>query len=555
MATLPTGAGSGDFVTQVLSLQGRTKGQSMKPRIKAGFLLVTLLALAGCGTNPVTGKREIQFVSQGQEVQIGQQNYAPMRQSEGGDYEVLPELSAYVNEVGQKLVASSGNILVKPRDLPFEFSVLNNSVPNAWALPGGKIAINRGLLTELGSEAELAAVLGHEIVHSLARHGAQSQERGTLLQGTLAAAQIGAAVGGVDESTAGLLLGGANIGAQLIHTRYGRGAELESDLYGTRLMKAAGYDPTAAITLQETFVRLSEGRDSGWLEGLFASHPPSAERVAKNRETVAQLGAGGDLGTERYQAKLAPLRKLQPAYDSYDQALAAMQKKDVAKAKTLASDAVRLVPREAQFHQLLGDIAVNEKKNQEALAHFERAQEIDPDYFGSWLGGGVAQYRLGNKSQARQWLQRSYDLLPTAPAALYLGNLTRDAGDLDGAMKFYQAAASSEGSIGQEATREAMEIDLPRNPGNYVAAQVAQDGQGRPVMVVQNRSPMPLAGIVVTPVRINAAGQIVSQGQAINVRGTVAAGAQVAADAGLGSLSAEQLASVRFRVDRASVAQ
>jgi predicted Zn-dependent protease len=527
----------------------------MKTQIRSGCLCVALLLSVACGTNPVTGKREIQFVSQGQEIQIGQQNYAPMRQSEGGDYQVLPELSAYVNEVGQKLVAASDNILVKERDLPFEFVVLNNSVPNAWALPGGKIAINRGLLLEMGSEAELAAVLGHEIVHSLARHGAQSQERGTLLQGGLVAAQIGAVLGGVDEDTAGLLLGGANVGAQLIHTRYGRGAELESDLYGTRLMKAAGYDPSAAVTLQETFVRLSEGRRQNWLEGLFASHPPSQERVDKNRETVAQLGAGGEIGRERYQAKLKPLRDLKPAYDKYDQALAAMQKKDVAAAKSLASEAARMVPREAQFHQLLGDIAVSEKKNQEALPHFQLAQQYNANYFGSWLGGGVAQYRLGNKTVARQWLQKSYDLLPTAPAALFLGNLARDAGDPAQALQYYQAAATSDSSIGQEAAREAMRIDLPRNPGNYVAAQVARDNQGRPVVVVQNRSPVALGAIVVTPVQVNAAGQVTAQGRAVTIRGPLASGAQVAADGGLGALSAEQLAAVRVRVDAAQVVE
>ncbi|HWL61370.1 MAG TPA: M48 family metalloprotease [Steroidobacteraceae bacterium] len=527
----------------------------MKTRIRPAYLCAVLLLAVACGTNPVTGKREIQFVSQAQEIQIGQQNYAPMRQSEGGDYEVLPELTAYVNEVGQKLVAVSDGILVKPRDLPFEFTVLNNSVPNAWALPGGKIAINRGLLTELRNEAELAAVLGHEIVHSLARHGAQAQERGTLSQVGLVAAQIGAVMGDMDEQTAGLLLTGASVGVQLIHTRYGRGAELESDLYGTRLMKAAGYDPTAAVTLQETFVRLSEGRKSSWLEGLFASHPPSQERVQKNRETAAQLGATGDLGQQRFQAKVAPLLQMKPAYDKYDQALAAMQKKDVATAKSLAADAARQVPREAQFHQLLGDIAVSEKNYQEALAHFQRAQQNNDDYFGSWLGAGVAQYRLGNKTQARQSLQRSYDLLPTAPAALYLGNLLRDAGDVDSAMKYYQAAATSDSSIGQEAAREAVLVDLPRNPGNYVAAQVARDGQGRPVMAVLNRAPVALSSIVITPVRVGADGRAVAQGQQVTIRGPVAAGAQAAADAGLGGLSAEQLGAVRFRIDSARVAQ
>ena len=151
-------------------------------------LLALCAVLAGCGVNPVTGKKELQFVSEAQELQIGAQHYSPTRQSEGGDLTVLPELTAYVNGVGQKLAA------VADRKLPYEFVVLNNSVPNAWALPGGKIAINRGLLTELQNEAELAAVLGHEIVHAAARHGAKAQERGTLMQAGLAAATIGAAV-------------------------------------------------------------------------------------------------------------------------------------------------------------------------------------------------------------------------------------------------------------------------------------------------------------------------------------------------------------------------
>jgi predicted Zn-dependent protease len=511
--------------------------------------------LVSCGTNPVTGKREIQFVSTGDEISIGQQNYAPMRQSEGGDYKVLPELTAYVNEIGQKLVAADKTVLVKDRKLPFEFTVLNNSVPNAWALPGGKIAVNRGLLTQLGSEAELAAVLGHEIVHALARHGAQAQERGTLLQGGLVAAQIGAALGGVDENAAGLILGGASVGAQLIHTRYGRDAELQSDLYGTQLMKAAGYDPAAAITLQETFVKLSQGRDSSWLEGLFASHPPSAERVAKNRETAAKLGTGGEIGKERYQAKLRPLVAMQPAYDKYDQAMAALEKKDTATAKALVAEAARLAPKEAQFQQLLGDIAVNEKKDQEALAYFQKAQQLNPDFYGSWLGAGVAQYRLKNRAVAQQWLKRSYDLLPTAPAALYLGNISRDAGNTDAALQFYQAAASNENTIGKEAAREAVLIDLPRNPSKYVAAQAARDGAGRLSVVVQNRSPVAVGSITVTPVLVNAAGQIVSTAQSVTVRGPVQSGAQVAAEAGLGALSAEQLQSLRFRVDAAQVAQ
>jgi beta-barrel assembly-enhancing protease len=398
-------------------------------------------------------------------------------------------------------------------------------------------------------------VLGHEIVHAAARHGAKAQERGTFLQGGLVLAQIGVAMGDMDPQVGSLLLAGSGVGAQLISTRYGREAELESDLYGTRLMKAAGYDPGAAITLQETFVRLSEGRKQNWLDGLFASHPPSAERVAKNRETVGKLGAGGDLGADRYAARMAPLRQLKPGYDKYDQAMAAMQKKDVAGAKALAAEAVRLVPREGQFHQLLGDIALGEKRYQESLPFFQKAMELNPGYFGSWLGAGVAQYRLGNKQQARQWLARSMELLPTAPASLYLGNMARDAGDAEGALKFYQNVAGTQGSYGEEATREAVLIDLPRNPGNYVSGTVQLGNDGKPVVVVQSRAAVPVGQIVITPVMINAAGQVTSQARAVTIRGPIAPGQSIAVDAGLASLTVEQLRTVRVRVDSARIAQ
>jgi predicted Zn-dependent protease len=514
----------------------------------AALVSALALALAACGTNPVTGKRELQFVSESQEVQMGSQQYAPARQSEGGDFELLPELTAYVNEVGQKLAA------VSDRKLPYEFKVLNSSIPNAWALPGGKIAVNRGLLVELKSEAELAAVLGHEVVHAAARHGAQAAERGTLLQVGLAAAQIGAAIGDVDQQLAGLVLTGAGVGAQLVQTRYGREQELEADLYGMRYMKAAGYDPQAAVTLQETFVRLSQGKQGNWLEGLFASHPPSAERVTRNRETAQQLGAGGETGASTYAARVAPLLKVKPAYDKYDQALAALQQKDPSRARSLANEAIRLEPREGRFQQLLGDISINEKRHRDALPHYERAIELSPGYFGSWLGAGVAQYRVGDVQKARVSLTRSWELLPTAPAALFLGNIARDSGDTNGALQYYQAAASAQGSIGEAAAREAVLLDMPRNPGKYVAAALRDGGDGHARLVVQNRAPVALSYIQVTPVLVNG-GQVVQQGKSVNIRGPVPAGQQVSVDPGLSSLTPEQLQALRFRIDTARIAE
>src|SRR3989338_11132082 len=202
----------------------------LKPCSCTFVVFAFLFLLPGCGVNPVTHKRELQFISQSQEIAIGEKNYVPARQQQGGDYIIDPELTAYVQSVGNKLAAASD------RQLPYEFVVLNDSVPNAWALPGGKIAFNRGLLYELDSEAELAAVLAHEIVHAAARHGAQKMETGMLLQGAVMAAGVAAQ----DKSYANLIVGGAQLSSQLIATRFGRDEESEADLYGMRYMKKAG---------------------------------------------------------------------------------------------------------------------------------------------------------------------------------------------------------------------------------------------------------------------------------------------------------------------------
>lgn len=529
---------------------------ALRQTLHSKFLVVTVsvavAVLAACGVNPVTHKKEIQFVSEAQEVQMGEQNYAPARQGEGGDLTVLPELSAYVSSVGQKLAA------VSDRKLPYEFVVLNNSVPNAWALPGGKIAVNRGLLTELHNEAELAAVLGHEIVHAAARHGAKAQERGTMMQIGMQAAQLGAAVGGIDPNLANLGLQAAGTGLQMVQMKYGRDQELESDHYGMKYMKLAGYDPAGAVTLQETFVRLFESGDKkqqSWMDGLFASHPPSQERVDKNRKTAADLGAGGELGVAPFAAAMQKLRGMKPAYDKYDQARAAAEKKDFSTAKSLANEAIKAVPDEGSFRVLLGQIALAEKQPQVAAGHFDKAMQLSPNYFASYLGAGLSQAQLGNKQKAEQYLARSTQLFPTAPAAYYLGNFARDRGDTEAARRYYQAAAGSQSSFGQAAAVEFTKMDLPQNPGNYVAAAGQFDSQGRLMVVVQNRARVPLQAIQVTPVLVDVNGRIVQQGDPVTVQAVVKPGEQAATSSGLANLSQQQLQALRFRVDGAKVAE
>ena len=505
-----------------------------------------MLVLMACGTNPVTGKKEVQFVSETSELQIGAKEYAPTRQSQGGDLKVLPELTNYVNGVGQKLAG------VSDRQLPYEFSVLNSSVPNAWALPGGKIAINRGLLTELDNEAELAAVLGHEIVHAAARHGAKAQERGTLLQVGLVAAQIGVAMSDVGATAGNLMVQGAGIGAALVSTRYSREAELESDLYGMRYMQRVGYDPQGAVTLQEKFVTLSEAgaHNQNWLEGLFASHPPSPERVARNKATLAELGnPGGDLGTERYLARVGPLLAMKPAYDKQDQALALARQGDLVAAQKLAAEAVRLVPQEARFHQLQGDLAMAQKDPQGALKFYEKSIALDDSYFASHLGAGTAQYKLRTGDLGEAQLTRSAKLLPTAPALYYLGSIARDAGNRQRAMELFKGAASSRSELGKRAAVEYARLDFTDNSTKYIASGTQRDSRGQIVAVVENRAPFAVSHIVLTPVLLDANGRIAEEGRQIRINKSLQTGDRASVNAGLGAVAEDVRSRLRIRVD------
>lgn len=478
---------------------------------------IALSALvSACGINPVTKKREFQFVSQDKEIAIGKQNYSPARQSQGGDYVIDPGLTAYVQGIGKRLAAVSD----RP-ELPYEFVVINDSIPNAWAMPGGKIAFNRGLLYELNSEAELAAVMGHEIVHAAARHGAKSMERGIFLQGAMIAVGIGAQ--GSDYGN--LIVGGSQLSAQMLSSKYGRDAESESDFYGMKYMKKAGYDPAAAVVLQETFVRLSKDRKSNFISGLFASHPPSAERVAANKVTLAKLGAGGEVGKDAFAKHVGKLKSTQLAYEAYDKAVKALKDGDTVAATKLAKKAIAGEPREARFQELLGDIALTKKKPQKALGFYAKAIKMQPDYFKPHIQSGVALFNMGKKSEAEPYLKRANELLPTAPGHSLLGQIAEGRGQTAIALKHYQVAGSSNSAIGKEATALAVKLDLPRNPGKYLKSGVYADSTGNLYAVVQNSTASSIEGLQVRVVKYDATTRrAVAQSGSMRIKGVVAPG-------------------------------
>jgi len=453
-------------------------------RVVLFSLLATVLVI-GCTVNPVTGKKDLLFVGEDWELNVGRQNYLPLRQSQGGDYTADPGVEEYVRSVGQKLAAHSD------RELPYEFHVINDSVPNAWALPGGKISINRGLLVELKDESELSAVLAHEIVHSAAKHGARGQSRGILLQGAVVAATIAGNRNGYGQAAQA----GSAIAAQLTNQKYGRAAELESDLYGMRYMSAAGYDPQGAVDLQQTFVRLSEGRQTDFISGLFASHPPSQERVNKNRATAATLPAGGERGKARYDRAMGRLQKTAPAYELFAEAQKAANENKIQQAVDLTKKAIRIESREGHFQSFLGDLSIKTNNDRAAKNYFDRAISLNPNFYYYRVRRGEVFQRNGNAAAARADFEASMKLLPSAEAQLGLGLIERDAGNASAAKQMFASAAKTGGPAGEKAMDALLAMDLGDNPQEYLTVNRGLSNNGTFAFQLVNNTSRPLTGI------------------------------------------------------------
>lgn len=364
-------------------------------------LILFILLLTGCATNPVTGRSEFQMLSEQEEIKMGREQYPLQVQMSGGPYVIDPELSDYINRIGQKLANASD----RPQ-LPYEFTIVNDNSWNAWALPGGKIAINRGLLEALRNESELAAVLGHEIVHAAARHSAQQMERGIWMQAGL----IGLTLA-VDEDLQDVLYDTGSMAAGISMLKYSRDAESEADFYGMRYMNDAGYDPSGAVTLQELFAENMESA-GGWL----ASHPASIERVRKNRASLGTLSTGGYIGSAEYRIRTRKLIQRAPAYQWYEEGTRALEQENPQKALQLAMKARNLVPEEALFYALSAEAYEKIDKKEAALLAWDQSIQRNPDWFYFWLRRGMINQAVGNRNEAAADFKQSYNLLPTKEA-------------------------------------------------------------------------------------------------------------------------------------------
>ncbi|MBC6428228.1 MAG: M48 family metalloprotease [Cellvibrionales bacterium] len=455
-----------------------------RPPFRPAHLALLGLLLTSCATNPVTGKRELSFYSTEAQIALGEQHYAAGQQSQGGVYYLDPQLNAYVSKVTQKLVAASRRVFPAAPALPYEIVVLNNPVPNAWAMPGGKMAINHGLLSKMNDEAELAAVLGHEIIHAAAAHSATALSRNALFSaGGMAVNAL--AQGSRHSDQIGRI---TQLGSTAWMARYGRDDELEADHHGMRLMAEAGYDPYGAVRLQETFVALNEGGRKDFIAGLFASHPPSPQRVEANRAFATELPRGGRIGRETYQRAIAQLTRDQAAYEAQQQAIQALNAEQPQTALKTLDRAIAIQPNEGQFWELRGHAWQMTGDPANADRAYSTALQKNPNYYQHWLARGILRKQQKQPTAAQADLQRSQELLPTALAAYHLGELAEQRGDQNQALDYFQQAAQDRNQIGQAAQRKLTRHQMPATPNRYFTTAVLPNKRGDLFAAVRNDS-------------------------------------------------------------------
>ena len=240
--------------------------------------VMLLATVAGCSTNPATGEKQLNWVSTEREKSLGAEAAPQFVQQYGGD---IPSASIqkYVSDIGHRLA----EISERP-DLDWEFHAVDSSVINAFALPGGKVFITRGLMEELRSEAQLAGVLGHEVGHVTAQHIGQQMTRAMIITGI----GVGVGVAGqqTDEDWLTVLGVGTSVGGGLYLLSYGRNQETQSDELGVRYMTRLGYNPIGQVQVMKVLKRASGGGGAG--PEFLATHPYPDTRIKHLNKVIKE---------------------------------------------------------------------------------------------------------------------------------------------------------------------------------------------------------------------------------------------------------------------------
>lgn len=382
--------------------------------IRLSALAAVSTAVAGCAANPVTGQSQLMLMGEGEEVQVDRVN-APHQFS--ADYGISQDaaLNAYVSGVGARLAR-----VTHRAHMPYQFNVVNATYVNAYAFPGGSIAITRGILAELDSEAELAGLIGHELGHVNARHTAARMSKSKILGALVGGASL---IAGTASQSLGNLAGTVGgLGASLFLAKYSREDERQADELGMEYMVGAGYTPQGMVGLMDVLRSMSKRQPSA-IEAMFSSHPMSTERydmaVARSR---TRFGGSQNLPDyrERYMDSTARLRKLGPMFKLFQEGDKAMAAKEYAVAQGRYAEGLKVSPNDYAGLVMMSKCMIAQKNGKGAVDYAARAKRVYPTEGQAQHMHGVASILNKDYASALADFSAYERVLPGNPTTVFM---------------------------------------------------------------------------------------------------------------------------------------
>lgn len=361
-------------------------------------------ALSGCAQSPVGGKSILVGMSEAQEKAVDQQ-VAPQQFSQDLGPVQDAQVNNYLSSVGQRL-----DKLTHRPQMPYSYRVLNANYVNAYTFPGGAMGVTRGILVDLNNEAELAALLGHEMGHVNARHAAQRQGQAMVAQ----VAVMGANIAASSSEWGGLVAIGSQLGASAMLSSYSRDNEREADELGQEYMVRAGYPASGMTGLHQLLVN-QQKEEPGLLQTMFSTHPMNRERrdtAQRLAETKYASTLKRDVGRERFMDSTASMRRIKPTITACQNGEVAMAGKQYGKAEGEYRAALQKTPRDYAANVLMAQCLQAQDKDREALGYAEAAKKIYPQEAQAHKLSGVLALGLKDPAAAYAGLDRYDRMLP-----------------------------------------------------------------------------------------------------------------------------------------------
>ncbi len=382
------------------------------------FLYFSGLSLAGwmtgCATNPVTGQSQLMLVSEQQEIDLDKR-YSPLQISTDYGATQDRQLAAYVEQAGRRM----GGLSHRPQ-MPYTFRAVNANYINAYAFPGGSIAVTRGILLKLGNESELGALLGHELGHVNARHTAQIMSKSmltnALVGGVASVVGTQSAIGGQLAAQLGMLGSGALLAS------YSRDNERQADALGMEYLVKSGYGTDGMVNLMEMLNSLSKHKPSA-SELLFATHPMSDERYRSSVETAERdyrAAKSQPLYRERYMDHTAALRRMRGAVEALQKGEKELADEKYPAAEAYFKSALKEAPNDYTGLLLMAKSRLAQEKYADADPYLTQATQVYPEEAQARYLSGFAKLKQKQFDAAVPQFDAYDRQLPGNPAIQFL---------------------------------------------------------------------------------------------------------------------------------------